>query len=176
MLKTVGNPSTRNGDQTILNGNLVIGTSGKGIDFSANPNAGGATSELLDDYEEGLFTPTLIGTSTAGTGTYSTQTGYYTKVGDLVAFSLALTWTAHTGTGDMQIQGLPFTTFANNAGGATIFSSNIASTAGTYLQCVLSASTTDVRPRQVATGGGAAAGITMDTDGAFLISGHYRAA
>lgn len=40
MLKTVGNPSTRFGDQTILDGNLVIGTAGKGIDFSADSHAG----------------------------------------------------------------------------------------------------------------------------------------
>lgn len=40
MLKTVGNPSTHTGDQTIINDNLVIGTSGKGIDFSATPGEG----------------------------------------------------------------------------------------------------------------------------------------
>lgn len=50
MLKTVGNPSTRCGDQTIIDGNLIIGTSGKGIDFSATPGTG--TSELFDDYED----------------------------------------------------------------------------------------------------------------------------
>lgn len=52
MLKTVGFPSIRTGDQAIINGNLVIGTAGKGVDFSADPNAPGMTSELLDDYEE----------------------------------------------------------------------------------------------------------------------------
>jgi hypothetical protein len=41
MLKTVGNPSTRFGDQTIVNGNLVIGTSGKGI---AYPVYGGGSA------------------------------------------------------------------------------------------------------------------------------------
>lgn len=40
MLKTVGNPSTRYGNQTIINGNLVIGTAGNGIDFSATPGTG----------------------------------------------------------------------------------------------------------------------------------------
>jgi hypothetical protein len=57
MLKTVGFPSTRTGDQTIVDGNLVIGTAGKGIDFSADPAAPGMTSELLDDYEEGTQQP-----------------------------------------------------------------------------------------------------------------------
>jgi hypothetical protein len=56
MLKTVGFPSSRTGDQTIINGNLVIATSGKGIDFSATPGTG--TSELFNDYEEGTWTPT----------------------------------------------------------------------------------------------------------------------
>ena len=39
MLKTVGFPSTRTGNQTIIDGNLVIATAGKGIDFSADPSA-----------------------------------------------------------------------------------------------------------------------------------------
>ena len=61
------------GDMTITNGNLVLGTSGKGIDFSATSGTG--TSELLADYEEGTFTPTISGSSSAGTGTYSIQVG-----------------------------------------------------------------------------------------------------
>lgn len=73
MLKTVGFPSTRTGDQTIVDGNLVIGTAGKGIDFSATPGTG--TSELLSDYEEGTWTPangnmTVVGGITSATGTY----------------------------------------------------------------------------------------------------------
>jgi len=53
---TIGNASTT---ATYLpNGNLVFGTAGKGIDFSATPGTG--TSELLADYEEGTWTPTLV--------------------------------------------------------------------------------------------------------------------
>ena len=106
MLKTVGFPSTRTGDQTIVAGNLVIGTAGKGIDFSATPGTG--TSELLADYEEGDFTPTIVGTTTAGEGTYSFQLGKYTKIGREVSFELLLVWTGHTGTGNMYVAGLPF--------------------------------------------------------------------
>jgi hypothetical protein len=40
-------------DDLTIAGNLVISTSGKGIDFSATPGTG--TSELLDDYEEGTW-------------------------------------------------------------------------------------------------------------------------
>ncbi len=70
------------GDQTLSTGNLVIGTSGKGIDFSADPSAPGMTSELLDDYEEGTWTPTQ-GAGLTVVGTF-TSSGTYTKVGRLV--------------------------------------------------------------------------------------------
>ena len=82
MLKTVGFPSTRTGDQTIVNGNLVIGTAGKGIDFSADPSLPGMTSELLDDYEEGTWTPNQ-GSGLSVVGAFSSS-GTYTKVGRLV--------------------------------------------------------------------------------------------
>ena len=114
MLKTVGNPSTRYGDQTIINGNLVIGTAGKGIDFSTDPHAAGMTSELLDDYEEGTWTPIIVGTTTAGSASYSLQEGTYTKIGRQVTVNCAVTYTGHTGTGFMRVAGLPFTTRNDN--------------------------------------------------------------
>lgn len=105
MLKTVGNPSTRYGDQTIVDGSLVLATAGEGIDFSANPNAPGMTSELLDWYEEGTFTPTL-----GGTTTYTTQVGYYTRIGRQVTVQIVMTINAlNTPTSAGQIRGLPFT-------------------------------------------------------------------
>jgi len=120
MLKTVTNsinasqiqtPITLPGNVTLSTGNLIIGTSGKGIDFSATPGTG--TSELLADYEEGTFTPIVQGSTSAGVGVYSNQYGYYTKIGNVVWFHLYCQWTATTGTGDIQIAGLPFTC-ANN--------------------------------------------------------------
>jgi hypothetical protein len=87
MLKTVGFPATRTGDQTIINGNLVIGTAGKGIDFSADPSAPGMTSELLDDYEEGSWTVQLFDASSGGNASATTVTGYYTKIGRQVTCS-----------------------------------------------------------------------------------------
>jgi hypothetical protein len=61
-------------------GNLVIATAGKGIDFSATPGAG--TSELLDDYEEGNWTPSQGG-GLVVVGTFSSS-GTYTKTGRFV--------------------------------------------------------------------------------------------
>jgi len=112
MLKTVGNPSTRYGNQTIIDGNIVIGTAGKGIDFSANSSAPGMTSELLDDYEEGTWTPAFESASGSfGSITYAIQSGTYTKVGNLVYVTGQLQTdavTAGTASGELFLGGLPF--------------------------------------------------------------------
>jgi hypothetical protein len=98
------NISFNTGSVIIGTGDLKFNTAGRGIDFSANSNAAGMTSELLNDYEEGTFTPTLGGDST-----YTTQFGNYTKIGNKVYFKIILIVNL-IGTGDAQnIYGLPFT-------------------------------------------------------------------
>ena len=108
------------GDVTVETGNLVIGTAGKGIDFSASADetgAGSASAELLCDYEEGTWTPILFDncvgsceSDQASVG-YVHQAGYYTKIGRLIHFharfitnSLGDLTTSHTA----RIGGLPF--------------------------------------------------------------------
>ena len=64
-------------------GNVIIATSGNGIDFSATgTGTGTSTSELFDDYEEGTWTPTQGGGLTV-VGTFSSG-GNYTKIGNIV--------------------------------------------------------------------------------------------
>jgi hypothetical protein len=94
------------GDQTLSTGNLIIGTSGKGIDFSATPGTG--TSELLSDYEEGTFTATL--TSATPPTTPPTVTSRYTKIGQQVTVTIRFNNVNTTGAaGRMRVTGLPFT-------------------------------------------------------------------
>jgi hypothetical protein len=78
---------------------------------------GSAAANLLDDYEEGTFTPTLTGASTPGTGqAYTTQQGNYTKIGNVVNFNINLDLSSvGTAAGTLQIEGLPFTA-ADTAG------------------------------------------------------------
>jgi hypothetical protein len=97
-------------------GDNIVMASGQGIDFSATANGSGTvTSEVLSDYEEGTWTPTLIGETTAGTQTYGTRAGIYTKVGNVVTVSGTVTITAKDGAmaGNVVVGGLPFT--VNNA-------------------------------------------------------------
>jgi len=92
---------------TVTAGNLVIGTAGKGIDFSATGQAAGMTSELLDDYEEGTWTPTF--SSTDATFTYSFQLGQYTKIGRQVfVHAFIRAQSAGTLINALFITGLPF--------------------------------------------------------------------
>jgi hypothetical protein len=89
---------------------------GKGIDFSANSNAAGMTSELLNDYEEGTWSPTIRGSGTAGTYELATDYTTYTKIGRQVTISGAIrlgTSITGGGTGYLQITGLPFQKAAN---------------------------------------------------------------
>ena len=65
---------------------------------------GTGSANLLDDYEEGTFTPAIQ----AGTFTYSNQNGKYVVVGKMVLVNLVVRWTAKSGTGNLTIN-LPFT-------------------------------------------------------------------
>jgi hypothetical protein len=92
---------------TIGVGGATPSASGSGITFPATQSAS-TNANTLDDYEEGTWTPTISGTTLAGTGTYSVQTGSYTKIGRLVMVTASLNWSVHTGTGSMTITNLPF--------------------------------------------------------------------
>lgn len=87
------------------------------LQFPATQNPS-TDPNTLDDYEEGTFTPTIT-FSTPGnlSVTYETQAGRYTKIGDLVTFSLrvrALTFTHTTAAGVARITGLPFVVQSGN--------------------------------------------------------------
>jgi hypothetical protein len=82
----------------------------------------------LSLYSEGVWTPTLDGT-TPGTTTYSSQNGYYSRVGNLVTVIGSVNYTAATGTGNMEIGGLPFT--IRNQTQGTVIGSILISSAGT---------------------------------------------
>ena len=80
---------------------------GKGVSF--DPYAGSGVN-LLDDYEEGTFTPTYGGSSSNPTITYDDQQGVYTKIGRQVTVHLRVRTDAVSGgSGDLRVNGLPFT-------------------------------------------------------------------
>jgi hypothetical protein len=111
------------GNVNVLTGNLVIGTAGKGISFAATGNTAGMASELLDDYEEGTWTPDLKALN-ASSVTHNTGTtkGYYTKIGDLVTVSGTIQWTSNGSNangGYTVIGGLPYSCKSVTSGRCT---------------------------------------------------------
>tara|TARA_R100000008_G_scaffold82778_2_gene67392 strand:- start:63 stop:833 length:771 start_codon:yes stop_codon:yes gene_type:complete len=99
---------------TIADGNLVIGTADHGIDFSTTSDGTGTTdNELLDDFEEGNWSPILYGNAGGGSNaaaTYSFQHGWYQKVGNWVSFAFSGLLTSSNASGNTTyIGGLPFT-------------------------------------------------------------------
>jgi len=76
-------------------------------------------TDVLDEYEKGTWTPVMAGSSTAGSHTYSTQAGIYTRIGDTViaAYSINISTKDGAMAGNIQITGLPFSA-ANHEGQA----------------------------------------------------------
>jgi hypothetical protein len=136
---------TAAGNLNISNGNLVIGTAGKGIDFSATSDGSGTTtSELLDDYEEGTWTGTLKG-SVSDPSTPVTATGYYTKVGNKVFATIAINNATTTGaSGIVTVSGLPFTSASTNNSQGSVMCTFYDFNGGTSLVALLGASSSEV--------------------------------
>lgn len=100
-------------------GNLAVLNAGKGIDFSANANAPGMTSELLTWYEEGDFTVTP-GANSGLNGTWTAGTGKYTRIGNRVDFTIQFTGSGigfSSTLGYYNFSGLPFTCAAEGSSG-----------------------------------------------------------
>ena len=101
------------GDINISDGNLKV-ASGHGIDFSATANAGNSASmgnELLDDYEEGTWTPTAT-TNAGNAASFTADTCLYTKIGRMVFVKGSvrnIDTSGTTGSSTFRINGFPFT-------------------------------------------------------------------
>ena len=114
----------RDGDLSITAGNLVV-ASGNGIDFSAT--AGTGTSELLDDYEEGVWTPA---DNSGGGLSFTVTAAAYTKIGRTVFASFDITYPVTSDTNYAGLTGLPFV--SKNSGTVAIAVTN--SSTLTYAQ------------------------------------------
>jgi hypothetical protein len=104
---------TSGGDVNVSDGNLVIGTSGHGISFAATggPTNGTGTSELLDDYEEGTWTPGITNLGNH-TNVAASTWGKYTKIGNRVFVTFRYQWVSRSttnGSVPVYLDNLPFT-------------------------------------------------------------------
>lgn len=124
-------------------------------------------------YDKGTFTPTYLGSATAGTTTYSIQVGNWTRIGRMVYLQGRVDWTASTGTGNAQIGGLPFTS-ANTTNGHVaipLYTVNLTFANGS-VQGIIAPNVTFFTILSPATN---AAGTTvqMEAAGTIIFGGHY---
>lgn len=140
---------------------ILAPAAGKGIDFSANTHAAGMTSELLDWYEEGTWTP-----SVGGTATYSSRSGKYTRIGNVVHIFCSMQINV-LGTGSTTtISGLPFVSAQRGGGGMTYFAS--LSQAVSFLSPVAEGSVVTFEGITVASSG-TTDGIAIFRNGAYVV-------
>ena len=111
-----------NGDVSIGDGNLVIGTAGHGIDFSAYGAGTNIDNNLLNDYEEGTWTPTIQGDGAVSGQSYSGRTAVYTKIGSFVflTFDVSVSALGTTAGAYANVKGLPFSVVTSHLGGGSV--------------------------------------------------------
>jgi len=119
------------------------------------------------------FTPILTGVSSAGAGTYTAQVGRYTKVYNLVYYYIYLAWSAHTGTGNMRITGLPYTSLGttNVAYFAPVMQSSLTYSGDIIARVNNNASTIDLLYQS---SGNALSNVSMDTSASITINGFFE--
>lgn len=110
----------KDGGNVEVNGNIVMGN-GNGVDFSADPDASGRESELLDDYEHGTFTPIIKVESSGSNAAIDNVSGTYVKVGKLVyaGFHVELNGlpSGRSSSAAIEFYGMPFTSLAEGSSG-----------------------------------------------------------
>ena len=105
---TSGNNVVVSDGLTLSDGNITFSGSGHGIHLGVTS---ATAANLLDDYEEGTFTPVFSSSGGAYSITHSGQQGKYTKIGQTVVchFLCSASGTPSGGSGDFRLTGLPFT-------------------------------------------------------------------
>ena len=90
-----------------LDDNITFSTAGKGVHLGVTS---ATSSNLLDDYEEGTFTPALESSGGTLSVSYTGRSGKYIKIGSLCQASFVFRVSSHSGgSGEYRITGLPFT-------------------------------------------------------------------
>ena len=128
------------GNVEISDGNLVVAST-HGIMFGGAAGAGGMTSQVLDDYEEGTYS---FNESSISVSNYGMR---YIKIGRMVYLTGRIVFGSSTDTGVLNMTGLPFspdTDVSNSAQAGYIGESDIGSTP---LAIVLETSTSAFRLR-----------------------------
>ena len=129
----------------------------------------GGNSGLTIYGVSGTYTPILTGAGAAGAGTYSIQVGRYEYAGNRVLFDAVITWSAHTGTGQLRFS-LPLTVHASSNATLRIDAYNLAYTDGLAAFAVGSAAYARLHQNS----GGTLSDYAVQGAGTIFLSGAYE--
>jgi len=135
---------------------------------------GTGSANYLDDYEEGTWTPIIRGSSSAGTGTYTTQQGTYTKIGNMVKFQAEITWTSHTGTGQLEVRNYPFTSTNEISPISLRFEGGPTFSSGSYVQAFVNPNSTTSGTAQTNPSTSAYTSVVISNTGTVIVNGVYK--
>jgi hypothetical protein len=171
---TAGNAITFTQAMTLTSAGLLqlaAGNTGGGVALN---NAANTSPTVLDWYEEGTFTPTLTG---IGSPTYTTQSGSYTRIGNVVHFNITLNWTGGTNGAAITVASLPFTAAGVNTpvSISVNYLGNASFTWTGAVKAYVSGGTTNISP-VVESSGASNAALLNPSAGTkdMIISGTYR--
>ncbi len=188
---TWGVDNSETGDPWVLAASATLGTTnalsvttagvvslsaGGSIVYNTSAGAIGAVgTNQIQIYEEGTYTPTIVGGTAAGVGTYGFQVGRYQRIGNRVHLTAYTTWSAHTGTGGMRIGGIPYTSanVSNLFQCFSVWASSLTYGANVQLSLYLGSNVSQGLFQTFADGAGSAT-PAIDTAGNFMYSGHYE--
>jgi hypothetical protein len=149
---------------TIGVGGATAAASGAGITFPATQSASSDVN-TLDDYEEGTFTPTLVGGFSVAPTSYTEQAGRYTKIGRIVYVEIALDPNGATANASrIRFGGLPFTTASGGpwSGGIIAYQASFNTNAGDVLFIQATNTTIDFYTNTGAERNGNAANVNIN--------------
>ena len=171
---------THNFRNSATNLRVVIDSSGRilaGSGITLGNSTTYSAANTLNDYEEGTFTPTIVGSTTAGTGTYTIQSGKYVIVGKIIYVSIRLGWSAHTGAGGMKLAGLPNTSNSDYANLGVVYRDGLTVSSGKTVNVSVVPNTNYANILEISTGTDLASLLALDTAVTDLsISGCYQIA
>lgn len=146
------------------------------VEIADNRIAGTGAPSILSTVsftdQRGTFTPVVKGSTSDGVGTYVTQFGTYQRKGKYVMFRLFVDWSAHTGTGDLLVDGLPFTSDATRTACISVMPYRL--TFSGQVGALVNTASTQIAVLEFASGGSAPSGVAIDTDAGLSIAGVYE--
>jgi len=163
-------------DATAASTNVVIDNSNNFIEGPITQSGSVSLANLFGNVvaNKGTFTPLVVGTTTAGATSGGTTSAEWTKLDNVVYFKLTISYTSTTGTGNIQVNGLPFANSSLGPAAVNIQANGLPITSGYSLAAVVTQSASTIAISQFNPSAGSLSSIALPSSMTELtITGSY---